>query len=215
MPQPFNLTIRNNRTGETIALSGAFADADWQFLLQFLAETEYLSRTRMLAEQKDVDYELAWSQEKGQEHKYTLPPEDDVSAFLHRLRPFVLQQERFFLPKVLNLLRRALANKKVNSILDIQTDRFFGRLSGFTITAGGLDLTSDDTVLKWLNALEYHRDEGKQVELRTAAEAIPAESQRAIFLTAMMDKAATILTVAGMVRAFRDRTGNTVLPGKR
>jgi hypothetical protein len=211
VPQPYSLTIKNNRTGETISLAGEFADADWLYLLDFLGEADRLRKTRMIAQGMEVDYEFSWNHETGQQHKATLPPEDDVAAFLHRLRPFVLQQEPFFLPKVMNLLRKTVDNKKFNSILNVQTDRFFGRFKGLTIATDTLDLTSDDTVLKWLNALEYHRDADKQKELREAASAIPAESQRAIFLAAMVSKAGTVLTLAEMIGAFRDRSGATIL----
>ncbi len=217
MPHPFRLTVTNERTGESSVVTGKIPDPDWELLLAFLAEAEHLRRTRLIAQGTSVKYEFSWDREKGQQHKATLPPEDDVSAFLHRLRPFVLERERFFLPKILNVLRRLIPNPQVQSIFDLQTQRFFGRdASGFTIMVGELALTSDDTVLKWLNAVEYHRDEDKQGELKTAAEAIPTESQRAIFLSAMIDKAKSILTVAGIVEGLRDRGGKqTVVDGKQ
>ena len=217
MPHSFRLTIKNERTGQSSVVAGEIPDVDWNLLLDFLNEVGHLRRTRLVAEGAKVNYEFSWDREKGQQHKATLPPENDVSAFLHRLRPFVLQRERYFLLKILNVLRRFLPDPQIRSVFDLETDRFFGRdASGFTITAGELALTSDDTVLKWLNAVEYHRDEDKQHELRAAAEAIPTESQRAIFLSAMIDKAKSILIVAGMVEDLRDRGGKqSVVEGKR
>ncbi|PYO42415.1 MAG: hypothetical protein DMD33_09470 [Gemmatimonadetes bacterium] len=82
-----------------------------------------------------------------------------------------------------------------------------------TAGAADLDLTADDTVLKWLNAVEYHRDLDKQRELNAAADAIPSDAQRAIFLMAIMDKAMSVVTIADMVEGLRDRGGKEIQNG--
>jgi hypothetical protein len=219
MPQPFRITLKNETTGEANVIAGQISDPDWELLLAFLQEAERLRRTKFVNEGATVRYELSWDHKKGQEHKTTMPDEDTVSSFLHRMRPFVLQRERFFLPKILNALRRNIVAPQMSKIFELQLDRFFGRgTSGFTVTAGAadLDLTSDDTVLKWLNAVEYHRDQDKQTDLETASLAVPSEAQRAIFLTAMMDKAKSILIIADLIEGLRDRSGKeTYADGKR
>jgi hypothetical protein len=217
MPQPFRITVKNETTGESTVVAGQIPDADWELLLAFVQEVERLRRTAFLSQETAVRFELSWDHEKGQEHKTTMPDDDSISSFLHCIRPFVLQRERFFLPKILNTLRKNIVSPQTSRIFELQLDRFFGRTAGFTMTAGSadLDLTADDTVLKWLNAVEYHRDLDKQRELNAAAEAIPSDAQRAIFLMAMMDKAMSVITIADMVEGLRDRGGKeTYADGK-
>src|SRR2546427_7540176 len=113
MPQPFRITIKNERTGESSVIAGEIPDNDWGVLLSFLEDAEQLRRTGFVTHGANVRYEFSWHHEKGQEHKATMPDEDSVSAFLHRMRPFVLQRERSFLPKILNVLRRFIANPQV------------------------------------------------------------------------------------------------------
>jgi hypothetical protein len=67
------------------------------------------------------------------------------------------------------------------------------------IQVGDVELTSEDALAKWLNALEYHRDADKRAELKQLFDSFPADAARAIFLTAMIEKAGCVLEMASIV----------------
>jgi hypothetical protein len=112
---------------------------------------------------------------KGVQHKAALPPEADIAEFLHRMRPFVLEDERTSFKRVRGILWQRLNKPLFLKRLAHLQELFSVCDLGFTITVGDIALTAPAAVKKWLNAFEYHRDAGKQAELRAMYEVFPDE----------------------------------------
>jgi hypothetical protein len=61
-----------------------------------------------------------------------------------------------------------------------------------TIASDETVLHSEDILMKWLNAYEYHRDRSKRAELDALHQVLPLEGSRAMFIYMMVDKLVAI-----------------------
>jgi hypothetical protein len=75
------------------------------------------------------------------------------------------------------------------------------------VEVGGLSLTSDEAIDKWLNAFEYHQDEDKQAELRAMYEVFNEEAARVWFLHAMLERASAIGKMGAFIDGLKKREG--------
>jgi hypothetical protein len=205
MPQLFTITVTTT-TGEKHTQSGQFPDDEWDLLKRFLAYTFPLSETGIVKYGRGVSYKVHWHHEQGETEEAVVPADDEVSAFLHRMRPFILQSEPSYLPRILNVLARRVTLPTARRILDVYRKRFLRQLDGdLRISTGEVELTSDETLTKWLNAFEYHRDEDKQKDLREITVAFTEPSSRAIFLISLYEKAKAVFETASLIRALEKR----------
>ena len=87
-----NLEIGEN--GEKHLVSATFEDNEWDDLLHFLEYSKELQGIKLIRDGGPGKLNIRWSEEAGLSYSTALPCEDEILAFLHRLRPFVLKDER-------------------------------------------------------------------------------------------------------------------------
>ena len=108
MSHSFELALRVNQ-GEAEKLHVEVDDSDWQTLIGYLEDFDRLAATRM-GGNCQIKVTFTFDARTGFSWSGEMPPEDDVAAFLHRLRPFVLNDERSNFNRVCNILGRAIAH---------------------------------------------------------------------------------------------------------
>jgi hypothetical protein len=162
----------------------------------------------------EVSYNVHWDAETGLSDRSVIPPEDDIDAFLHRIRPFVLQKDKdTYFPNVCDILSRYLKHSQLRASIQRQRDRFLGKefQSKVQIMSNEAILNTDETLKNWLNAFEYHRDVPKQEELKTLHQILPLESSRALFVgMIVVNKAATVFEIARIVRTLERCQGTQI-----
>ena len=67
-------------------------------------------------------------------------------------------------------------------------------------------INSDETLMKWLNAHEYHKDRDKQAELDSLHQVLPLETSRAVFIMMLYDKVRTILILSKLISVIAGKT---------
>ncbi len=88
---PFRHT--DQKSGVSVDHACAFSDSEWDQLHEFLGHVADLQATQFVA--KGANVHLQFEYKVGQEPSWSaqMPPEDELFAFLHRLRPLILQGE--------------------------------------------------------------------------------------------------------------------------
>jgi len=205
MPQAFTVIERYRETEGSASATGEFSDAEWELLVRFADYADELRSTRVVSQGARVSYSVKWSQEDGESQTATLPPPDDLSAFLHRLRPFILDGEPTFAPKICKVLKRRITLPGFRERFDILNQLFFGKGEKLSISLGEVNVNTEQTLKKWLNAFEYHRDLDKQEDLVPLTKAFPDDSLKAILAIELMGKATVIIRLAQLVRGIQQR----------
>jgi len=207
MPHEFHITINDGNTGEKERLHGQFSDEDWKSLTRFLALSFRLAECRIAVTRDQLNFGISGGGEKPVTFSATLPPEDDIAAFLHRMRPFILKREPSNFYRVRNLLTRYMTHPQIRRHLDGLRDLYEGKKVPFSMGYNDTEITPIDTVDSWLNASEYHQDEDKQAEMDALYSVFPEPSARALFLTYMLERANAIGKLGEFVNRLDKRDG--------
>lgn len=206
MSHSFELALRVNQ-GEAEKLHVEVDDSDWQTLIGYLEDFDRLAATRM-GGNCQIKVTFTFDARTGFSWSGEMPPEDDVAAFLHRLRPFVLNDERSNFNRVCNILGRAIAHPGMTALLRQQRDEFAGRAfqSQLQLLSNGAVVNTEQVLQNWLNAYEYHRDPERRERLaKVHHELLPLEALRPVFVSMLIDKARAIGTVVAVVRMIVNR----------
>jgi hypothetical protein len=134
-------------------------------------------------------------------YEVKLPPDDYIAALLHRLRPFVLQKEKTNFNAVGNFVARRLASERIRQLVTKLKSIFSGedgqRL--IQVSSDNTILNSEEILMKWLYAHEYHRDEDKQAELAALHAMLPLDASKVFFVSMLHDKSKAILALANLI----------------
>lgn len=196
------LTIGQN--GEKYAVSGTFEDQEWKALLDFVKYTNDLLSIEIVSQGGPGKLNINYTQESGLSYSVDLPKEDQILALLHRLRPFVLQNEVTNFNRVCNHLSRRFDDVPFKGFIKSIGDFYSGKKIQAIILLKSNDvlINSEEILLKWLNAHEYHRDNEKQKELETLHKILPLETSRAIFVMMLYDKVRAITILAHFINVI-------------
>jgi len=138
-----------------------FTAAEWQLLQRYLREVKALRATRFVEQRSGVNLNLKVEKDLGVSWSVLMPPVDDLLAFLHRLRPLILEGEQPSFLKARKVIARKLkgtANPLLRYLLDLFKSREMQKI--VVMQSNDQVMNSEEMVFTWLNAHEYHRDSG-------------------------------------------------------
>lgn len=200
--------------GEGGPLESAHAEVpndEWAVVEEFLKLAEALFNTQAM--NMGMSYRLHWKEGVGFEFSGELPPDDDLAIVLHRMRPFILQKESTYLPKVIGVLSRYIDHAGFREMTKGIIDEFMGKSfqRQMKVDVGGVTLNTDKMVNNWLNACEYHHAEDAKQELERFKAVLPEQWQRAVFISMLIDKAREVGNTMIIVRWLKRRDGEAFL----
>lgn len=209
MSKLFDVKFRHGVTSKELSISGEIPDEDWDRLITYADEVVQLENARPLQQDIRARITFKWdARTRKLCYEGTLPDDDDVAAILHRLRPFVLQNESANFYRTANILSRYLDHADARAMIKTQHDLYSGKdfQQQLKIDWKSQSLqavvNSDETLTKWLNAYEYHRDRPKQQEIEEFHKLLPHGAPRAIFISMLLDKIKAIINVAIIIRTL-------------
>jgi hypothetical protein len=214
MSKEFSVIFRDTADADDIRVDGSFPDECWSRLSRFAEEAEVLQRSSVLQQELRVHVSLRKAG-PGQPIccDVTLPSGDEIAVLLHRLRPFVLQNEFTNFDRSANILSMYIENLVIREVIQTQRDLFngkdFQRQLRIDWKSPALEsvVNADRTFLHWLNAYEYHRDRDKAAEIEEFRKLLPANFLRGIFISMLVDKIKAILNVAVIIRKLQRSDG--------
>ena len=131
-----------------------------------------------------------------------LPDQDTLDILLHRLRPFILQNEPGSFVKVMGIIGRHIHQQDVRNLLKHNHMLYDGRVSQSQFRAMSRDgtvINSERFFQSWLNSHEYH---GNHVERKVVSELLEAplgELPRFLWYWLLLDKLYAIHNAAGII----------------
>lgn len=146
-------------------VSFTIPDEEWEHLIQFRRHIDGLRATSFVREGRGGGIGFKWKIGEGLQVSAKLVDEEPVWAMLLKLRPFVLQNERSFLPSTLKALKKRLAHVAFHRHLDRLRDAFTLKLmeKRISLQGPGRPPLSYQVVMDWLNSHQYHYDADKRV----------------------------------------------------
>lgn len=132
--------------------------------------------------------------------------EEPVWAMLLKLRPFVLQSERCYLPSILKLLKRRLEHIAFHRHLDRIRDGFFLKLMErrMPLRGPGRPPLSQQVVMDWLNSYHYHQDADKRMTvLADLGPLADIQDGMSTALFALVDMVQSILDTGDLIETLK------------
>ena len=205
MDQPFRITTKLEFDGEIVNITGEIPSKDWATLLRFRDEANSLLEDLKKCENLNVNFTLQWNHTAGLslEADKTIKSQD-LAIVLHRLRPFILNDEPFAFNRTVNLLQRYVQHELMVKHFRFLKNWFGGKVfqSQVQITSGEWLVNCEKMLMTWLNACEYHRDDDKRRLIEEVDASLPAGFSRLVFTGMINDKVKAVAAFAGVISSF-------------
>lgn len=206
------------RTGEVVECACTFDGEEWALLLRYSELVDRLRATHLLSTPGRIGFSLGFNEEGPFFRTDGAPTNDQVSALLHLMRPFILQEATTF-KRIKNLLAMNLVDDVFRRYIERQHEIFMGARSmgGVKIVSNDVLVNSERVLHQWLNAEEFHFDDDKHAILESLRdqEFLPKEFTRAVFIDMMLDKARAVVELAHLIRCLQRNLVIEPLPGDR
>lgn len=198
------LIANNDHRRESVRFE--IPEDDWALLTEFWRHAEVLRSTRFVQEGRGSSIKFNWKQGGPMGVGSVRLEEEPVWAMRLKLRPFVLQNERCYLPSVLKLLKKNLSHRAFHRHLDALRDAFLLKSMSqrIPITGPGRPPLSYQVVMDWLNSFQYHHD-GKKCEavLRDLGPFAKDQDGLAIATFALVDMVQAVLGTGDFVETLK------------
>lgn len=195
------IRVQNISSDETTEHHAEFTDSEWRQLQDYVEYAADLRSTQFVRNGGAVKISFHWADGSTAESAALAPPPDDVLAFLHRLRPLILQDETTSFPKIRAILTRRFSDPSIRLLMSSLLDQYEGKQLQAVIgmDSNGVRMNCEKMLLTWLNAHEYHRDRDKQAIIKSHTNILPAEWWRGVFLLLLNEKAKAIFDLGVIV----------------
>ena len=208
MGQPYKIIMRVESTNEPVELSGHIPCEDWSKLLRFRDEADRLIEYLIECGDLNVNFSVNWNSVEGIFKVETENTYKDIymSVILHRLRPFQLNDEPSCFYRMVNTLNRYMKHDILNMRFKFFKDLFSGKnfQSQMIVTLMSDDqkdiiVNSEKTIMTWIYAYEYHRDDEKQRFIKDLDKVMPVPLSRSIFKSMLIDKIKAVTSLRDMI----------------
>ena len=193
-PHKAGIRLTDKNSGKAFEHIAEFTDNEWCQLHDFLSHVADLQSTQFVAKGGGVQLNFNWKEGTGLSWSVKTPPDDEVHAFLHQLRPLILQKEPACFPKVRALLNRRLKDAPIQPFMCWLLELYEGKemQKSIVMQSNNHILNSEEMLVTWLNAYEYHRDHDKKKLIESHNQILPLEWSRGVFLNLLIEKAKAI-----------------------
>lgn len=186
---------------------------EWEHLIHFRRHVDALRTTSFVREGHGGGVSLKWAIGEGLRVEARHVDEEPVWAMLLKLRPFVLQNERSFLPSILNVLKRRLVHPAFHRHIDSLRDAFNLKLleKRMSFRGPGRQLMSHQVVMDWLNSYHYHQDIDKRaVVIRDLGQLSESQDGMGTVLIALVDMVQSALGAGDFIETLERCTEGTM-----
>jgi hypothetical protein len=181
----FHFIVINSGTGESRTFERPLFTPELKArLVAFTEAAEALNRTSFVGNWNQTHISIHMAIDGRVTNTSSLPSDDEIAAFLHRLRPFYLQKEAFHFNTVCNTIGAHICDDAVTDCLREWKRHYDARASRqvFEIAAAGKILNSEEFLDHYLNAYEYHYDPDRRKAIDDISAHFPLEAQKAIIV---------------------------------
>ena len=200
MPKPFELRLELEEC-DPIVVGGTFTDREIETLRLYLDQHEELARSKPLREGFPCGFSIKGERGSDIQVTATLPDNVTLGILLHRLRPFILQNEPASFTVVSAIVGRRVDNPHLRQFLGCQHMLYDGRdfQHAVRIVSNEVVVNSEKVLCDWLNSHEYHRDPDKRDAVDALFAIIPDNMKRAILVSMLVDKVRAIQNLASLI----------------
>ncbi len=179
----------------------------------FIKYAAALEQTKFLEKWKTLEITFHTDKNKTPWVAGNIPSEQDLWPVFHKLRPFQLQKESTYFPKVCNMLSHHFDSPSLRALFDYWKHLFLskGFQGAFVLPAGDCQLNSEGFFNKFVNAVEYHHDPEKIHDIDKIAQTFPLDFQRGMIIPMLHHKLSAISTASKFMMLIQRGCAGTAI----
>lgn len=161
-----------------VTLSTKLSVDEWRCIREFKRRVREIAENSLLKSGYDLKANMSWK--AGEDPSFTVtatPPEEPFRSLLLTFRLFWANDEPSNFLRILNLLKRHIANADALDVLASLKTRWNQALFGglMFMSFNGKELNANAVFDLWLNAHYFHSDPKKQEQLERLSKALSPE----------------------------------------
>jgi hypothetical protein len=201
MPLTGTFTLKFDKGRPDESASYSVSDDDAKTLRAFLDDVLVFERVLPSLELHTLSIGMSAKIGEPTEFRAREPGVLQRAALLHHLRPFVLNDEPYSFFRTRNIVAQSVTGAELAARLKQIKLLFGGKVmqSQFVISDADGIVNAEATLVRWLNAFEYHRDSDKAAELEKRLSPLPAGFTRPLFFMLLAQKAHAVIYLAHIV----------------
>jgi hypothetical protein len=210
----FHFIEKSLSTGNTREFERPLFPADTKALLvHFIECARALNDTAFVRKRDQTKISIHMANDGRITDRGSLPADDEIAAFLHRLRPIYLNNEPTNFNRVANVASAHFNDPSITRLIRECKRHDDGRASRevFEIAAGGMVINSQEFLDHYLNALEYHRDPDRRQHIDRVAEHFPLDAQKPFVVLLLVMRLNAINKLASFLLTCFDREDGRTL----
>ncbi|MFZ1220083.1 MAG: hypothetical protein WAO00_12380 [Chthoniobacterales bacterium] len=199
-------------TNNKVSVTAEFSDDDFRCLEAYRTYVDDLLSVKLVQDGIPCSVNLDYEQGVGTTVTSQLPPDDEIMAMLHRLRPLILTNEHASFNRVCGILGARISEPMVRQAIKALRQVYDGRrmqeqiVIQATADNSEMIINSEAALFTWLNAYEYHRDQNKKEEIDRFHQLLPLIHSKAFFLMLISDKVRALVTITRFVNVVLGKT---------
>jgi len=193
---------------ETIPISASFENDEWRVLLDFAEYATDLNKLDLVRLGGPAELQITYRSGEPMLFRTTLPPDDQLFALMHRLRPLILEKEATYFNRIANTLARRIDNDQFREQMQRLRSTFSltKHQSMFQIIVNGdFVINSEKALQTWLNGFEFHRFRDKRDTMEEVFVMFPENASKTMFVMLLIDKLRAIQALAGYVMVITNQ----------
>jgi hypothetical protein len=142
-----------------------------------------------------------------------VPPDEQIEAFLLRLRPIYLNDERTNFNRIANLVSTHFCDPEIAATIRSWKREYDGSASqdAFKMSVDLTTLNSKEFLDNYLNALEYHRHKERREKIQQVTQHYPLDVQRPIVVLLLFFRLSAINRLASFIElCFESENGRQI-----
>jgi hypothetical protein len=203
--------------GARLDMLATLEDDEIALLEDYLSCADQLWALDIAREGVPVSFELKVRDGQVESMNSEVPPVADIAALLHRLRPFILSDDRTSYLRISSLLGKRFEYSHLRQLLKEQRQLFDSRNNQelVQVTSNGTVINCEQTLFDWLNGYEYHRDQAKRTKIESLHHLIPLEHSMPILLGVIGDKVQAVFQLAALIAVILGHEQSVQVIGHR
>jgi hypothetical protein len=210
----FHFTEKNLTSGETRDFNRPlFPAKDKAVLAQFIENAHALNQTAFVKNWKGKKVSIHMANNGQITNQSIIPPDEEIAAFLHRFRPFYLNNEATNFNKVANMVSSHFDDVWITDLTRLCKRCYDGRTSRekFEIAVKGMIINSQVFLDHYLNSLEYHHDPNRRKHIDVIAETFPLDVQKPFVVLLLIGRVEAINKLTSFLgTCFAREDGRTI-----
>ncbi len=202
MPLCGQVTFTADDIKDPVTITYIIEDSDVAILEAYCKYVDELSTATLVKQGMPTSFEIKYNAGEGCQFSSTLPDWDHVAVLLHRLRPLILHKEHASFDTVSGIVGRILASPYAKRTLKEIRKTYSGKRfqSQILIKFDDTMLNSEDALMDYLNAFEYHRDQDKALKFERLHQLLPSESSKSLLLILLSEKIKACFSMANLLK---------------